>query len=319
MSHHLHNVQSYYTTGQYAALMAALKQNYFIPNQTLQLAEWHIYGSSRVGVYKANKPLATIESSVITTITYQTRIKFRYNGKKAYELSNHLGNVLVTISDRRKAICVNDSTYRYSAVVLNANDYYAFGSIMPGRSFESGVDSGYRFGFNAQEKEDEIFEEGNAYSFEYRIHDPRIGRFFSVDPLYKSFPWNSTYAFAENRVIDGIELEGLEVVLVSKQNDRLIWNGGQKLIDKSAIHIVAHGSQAGFTNSINGIKIRSTDQFLAVLKMSDQYQMFVNAVDAIKYNTRPSIKKQHFMLHMKKLLNLFHLRLNKRRIRKTFN
>ena len=32
----------------------------------------------------------------------------------------------------------------------------------------------------------------------------------SVDPLFRSYPWNSTYAFAENRVIDGIDLEGLE-------------------------------------------------------------------------------------------------------------
>ena len=28
--------------------------------------------------------------------------------------------------------------------------------------------------------------------------------------MYKSYPWNSNYAFAENRVIDGIDLEGLE-------------------------------------------------------------------------------------------------------------
>lgn len=32
----------------------------------------------------------------------------------------------------------------------------------------------------------------------------------SVDPLAKEYPWNSTYAFAENRVIDGLDLEGLE-------------------------------------------------------------------------------------------------------------
>lgn len=48
------------------------------------------------------------------------------------------------------------------------------------------------------------------------MHDPRIGRFFSVDPLYKNFPWNSTYAFSENRVIDGMELEGLEEVPAGK-------------------------------------------------------------------------------------------------------
>jgi RHS repeat-associated protein len=65
----------------------------------------------------------------------------------------------------------------------------------------------YRYGFNNQEKDPEL---GEYYAFEYRIHDARIGRFLSVDPLAPEYPWNSTYAFAENRVIDGIDLEGLE-------------------------------------------------------------------------------------------------------------
>lgn len=42
------------------------------------------------------------------------------------------------------------------------------------------------------------------------MHDPRVGRFFAIDPLFKDYPYNSTYAFSENRVIDSIELEGLE-------------------------------------------------------------------------------------------------------------
>ncbi|MEM6299595.1 MAG: hypothetical protein AAF740_12980, partial [Bacteroidota bacterium] len=37
-----------------------------------------------------------------------------------------------------------------------------------------------------------------------------LAKFLSVDPLAKDYPWNSVYAFAENRVIDGIDLEGLE-------------------------------------------------------------------------------------------------------------
>ena len=43
------------------------------------------------------------------------------------------------------------------------------------------------------------------------MHDPRVGRFFAVDPLAGKYPWNSPYAFSENRVIDGVELEGLGV------------------------------------------------------------------------------------------------------------
>ena len=42
------------------------------------------------------------------------------------------------------------------------------------------------------------------------MHDPRLGRFFAVDPLSPEYPWNSPYAFSENRLIDAIELEGLE-------------------------------------------------------------------------------------------------------------
>ncbi|HET6243845.1 MAG: RHS repeat-associated core domain-containing protein [Bacteroidetes bacterium] len=68
----------------------------------------------------------------------------------------------------------------------------------------------YRYGFNGQEKDDEIKGSGNSYDFLFRIYDPRIGRFLSTDPLELEYPWNSPYAFAENRVIDGIDLEGKE-------------------------------------------------------------------------------------------------------------
>ena len=70
--------------------------------------------------------------------------------------------------------------------------------------------SDYRYGFQGQEKDDEVKGEGNSVNYKYRMHDPRIGRFFAVDPLSAKYPHNSPYAFSENRVIDGVELEGLE-------------------------------------------------------------------------------------------------------------
>jgi hypothetical protein len=42
------------------------------------------------------------------------------------------------------------------------------------------------------------------------MHDPRIGRFFAIDPLSYNYPHNSPYSFSENRVIDAVELEGGE-------------------------------------------------------------------------------------------------------------
>jgi RHS repeat-associated protein len=72
----------------------------------------------------------------------------------------------------------------------------------------------YKYGFQGQERDDELKGNGNSINYKYRMDDPRIGRFFAIDPLAKDYPWNSPYAFSENRVIDGVELEGLEVRLV---------------------------------------------------------------------------------------------------------
>ena len=70
----------------------------------------------------------------------------------------------------------------------------------------------YRWGFQGQEKDDEIKGAGNSINYKYRAHDSRIGRFLSLDPLAPEYPFNSPYAFSENRVIDGIDLEGKEYV-----------------------------------------------------------------------------------------------------------
>jgi RHS repeat-associated protein len=128
-----------------------------------------------------------------------------------------LGNVLGTISDKKNpqfkttGTAPNTvTTFSYfKASILSATDYYPFGMAMPGR--QESADK-YRYGFGGVEKDNEIKGDGNSLDYKFRIYDPRIGKFLSVDPLSKSYPWNSPYAIAENRVIDGIDLEGLEYV-----------------------------------------------------------------------------------------------------------
>jgi RHS repeat-associated protein len=68
----------------------------------------------------------------------------------------------------------------------------------------------YRYGFQGQEKDDELKGEGNSLNYAFRMHDPRVGRFFATDPLEKKYTWYSPYAFSGNRVIDSKEIEGLE-------------------------------------------------------------------------------------------------------------
>jgi len=92
-------------------------------------------------------------------------------------------------------------------------DYHPFGMQMPARSHIATA-TGYRFGFQAQEKDDEIKGEGNSINFAYRMHDPRIGRFLSIDPLSNNYPHYTPYSFSGNKVINAVELEGLEESVV---------------------------------------------------------------------------------------------------------
>lgn len=87
-------------------------------------------------------------------------------------------------------------------------DYYPYGMEKPSRCYSS---SDYKYGFNGQEKDDEIKGSGNSLDFGERIYDPRLGRFLSVDKLTGSYPWWSPYAFAGNTPIQAIDLDGLEI------------------------------------------------------------------------------------------------------------
>lgn len=63
--------------------------------------------------------------------------------------------------------------------ILSSTDYYAFGSLMPGRSFNPGE---YPFGMNGQRGTDEIAGVGNHYTAEFWEYDPRTGRRWNLDP-----------------------------------------------------------------------------------------------------------------------------------------
>ncbi len=67
-----------------------------------------------------------------------------------------------------------------------------------------------RYGLNGKENDNEIKGEGNQQDYGFRIYDPRVGRFLSVDPLKKKYPYYSTYQFTGNNPIRYIDLDGLE-------------------------------------------------------------------------------------------------------------
>ncbi len=69
--------------------------------------------------------------------------------------------------------------------------------------------SGYQYKYQGQERQDELGL--NWDSFKWRNYDYAIGRFMCIDPLAEKYTYNSTYAFAENKLGLGRELEGCEL------------------------------------------------------------------------------------------------------------
>ena len=106
--------------------------------------------------------------------------------------------------------------------------------------------------------DNEIKGEGNSYNYTFRMHDPRIGRFFSIDPLTTKYPWYSPYAFSGNRVIDSRELEGLERYYSSfgvevgkvRYSDELRVVNDEYLLKKGMENVITEINHLNKTNSL---------------------------------------------------------------------
>jgi RHS repeat-associated protein len=160
---------------------------------SLYWQEQHLYGSSRLGMAKPELE--------ITNYTPSNQISYTSNFRN-YELTNHLGNVLSTIKDEKQQIDANNDGIvdYYEPIVITSNDYYPFGMVMPNRSFSLGG-SNYRFGFNGQEKDDEVYGKGNLMTAQFWEYDTRLGRRWNLDP--KPNPSISNYAcFANNPILN---------------------------------------------------------------------------------------------------------------------
>ena len=61
--------------------------------------------------------------------------------------------------------------------------------------------------------DDEVKGDGNSVNFTFRMYDPRLGRFFAIDPLVNEYPSLTTYQFCSNSPIYMVEIEGKEGTL----------------------------------------------------------------------------------------------------------
>jgi RHS repeat-associated protein len=192
----------------------------------IELTDHHIYGGGRIGLRDgreisatAGTFTATIAGNLFTAVSYTATpsapslctnacIFSRELTHKAYELKNHLGNVLVTISDKRIPFnsSVPNIVYYYKADPVGYTDYYAFGAPQPGRN-----NSTHKFGFNGKLNDPEAIGTADGLQdYGFRIYNAGLGKFLSVDPLTGEYPELTPYQFASLNPIWMIDLDGLE-------------------------------------------------------------------------------------------------------------
>ncbi|MGB3452684.1 MAG: hypothetical protein WBA59_02520, partial [Moheibacter sp.] len=129
-----------------------------------------------------------------------------------YNYTDHLGNVRVSYTKDPQT---------GNLKILDESHYYPFGlkhqeyqassfttSPIQGVIIAPVANNPFKYKFQSQERQDELGL--NWDSFKWRNYDYAIGRFFNIDPLAEQYSYQSPYNFAENRVVDGRELEGLE-------------------------------------------------------------------------------------------------------------
>ena len=136
-----------------------------------KLEQLPVYGSSRIGIAELDEDGNNIEHYV-------------------YELTDHLGNVRVTVQDN----------YTEGGTLNMYADYFPFGMLMPGRISNY---TDYNFGYQGQFSE---YDETSGYNhFQLRDYDSRLGRWMIPDP-YGQY-WSPYLGMGNNSILY-IDIDG---------------------------------------------------------------------------------------------------------------
>ncbi len=124
--------------------------------------------------------------------------------KYVYQIKDIWRNTRITYSDANK-----DGVIATSEIKREQN-YYPFGLEHQGYNSTIRGAKNNHITYQGQEFTEDLGL--NTHEWRYRVSDPTTGRFWQIDPLAEDYMYNSTYAFQENKMGMGIELEGLEKV-----------------------------------------------------------------------------------------------------------
>ena len=179
-----------------------------------------MYGSSHLGIINRDQDADEDKLTAVDEDNLGDTYLLNFTrGNKLFELTNHLGNVLTVLSDKKTGRKASDPSMIsiYDFDMVTAADYTPFGRVMLGRNFA--FLSRYRYGFNGKEMDNEVKGAGNLLDYGNRLYDPLVGRFMSVDPLTKKYPWYTPYQFAGNKPIWATDLDGLEEMPTNRGNE----------------------------------------------------------------------------------------------------
>jgi RHS repeat-associated protein len=161
---------------------------------------------------------------------------------------------------------------------------------MPGRSFTAS--KAYRYGFNGKEN-DKDAHTNTWQDYGFRIYNPALGRFLSVDPLTKSYPGLTPYQYASNNPVEGIDLDGLEYVSSKEVRIEIVY-GKVKLKIENMTSVVRNSLKAANEDPANwpenSIGIDFTIGSFSLEKAAPKEGEFLNGLDNTSGAPDPNFK-----------------------------
>ena len=171
---------------------------------SFQLSELDLYGAKRLGTIQDTLKLnsfyfngsynaASNSYNISSTFapTYGASVNYYLTsftyGKKQYEITNHLGNVLSTVADYKLPYLNSSGKLCYYPDVRSENKYYAFGGAKDGNWSVNN----YSYGYQGSLKNNGL--DGTINTF-YRQGDVEGLFWTSVDPKFYLTPWESPYS-----------------------------------------------------------------------------------------------------------------------------
>lgn len=173
-------------------------------------------------------------------------------------------------------------------------------------NFQNTCDSGSlsaknsRFGFNGRELDTQGMWGGSStYDYGVRIYNAGLGKFLSVDPICKNYPWYAPYQFAGNSPLIFVDIDGLEqflyhipqgtaiVTYITKSDilfeiyERVTMPENKSIVHVGAISRSDYGGKVGF-----GAVTYTPDQLIQMATFIDGYEK------TLKYNTEYPANKQ---------------------------